>query len=42
MAEQKVDFYFDKALQILGNIDLEDVVKQPIRELSLKMLKRKY
>ena len=42
MAEQKVDFYFDKALQILENIDIEDVVKQPIRELSLKMLKRKY
>ena len=42
MAEQKVDFYFDKALQILENIDIEDVVKQPIRELSVKMLKRKY
>ena len=41
MAEKKVDFYFEKAMQILTNLNIEHVVKQPLRDLSLKMLTRK-
>lgn len=41
MAEKKVDFYFEKAMQILANLNIEHVVKQPLRDLSLKMLTRK-
>ncbi len=42
IAEQKVDDYFEIALQILADLAIEDVVKQPLRELALKMLTRKH
>jgi geranylgeranyl diphosphate synthase type II len=42
MAEQKVDDYFKKAIEILDEINLQDVVKQPLRQLALKMLTRKH
>jgi geranylgeranyl diphosphate synthase type II len=42
IAEQKVDDYFEIALQILADLAVEDVVKQPLRELALKMLTRKH
>lgn len=42
IAEQKVDNYFEIALNVLTDMAVEDVVKQPLRELSLKMLTRKY
>lgn len=42
IAEQKVDDYFEIALQILAGLAIEDVVKQPLRELALKMLTRKH
>jgi len=42
IAEEKVDDYFEIALQILADLAIEDVVKQPLRELALKMLTRKH
>lgn len=42
IAEQKVDDYFEIALHILADLAIEDVVKQPLRELALKMLTRKH
>lgn len=42
MAEDKVDAYFNKAIKILDEINLQDVVKQPLRQLALKMLTRKH
>lgn len=42
MAEDKVEFYFENAIQILEAINLQDVVKQPIRTLAAKMLTRKH
>ena len=42
IAEQKVDDYFEIALQILADFAIADVVKQPLRELALKMLTRKH
>ncbi|MFV0593703.1 MAG: polyprenyl synthetase family protein [Draconibacterium sp.] len=39
--EKKVDGYFNRAITILDEIDLEDVVKQPLRELALNMLTRR-
>jgi len=41
LTEGKVDSYFKKAIEILDAIDLQGVVKQSLRELSLKMLTRK-
>jgi len=41
MAETKVDDYFNRAIDILDKIDLEDVVKQPLRGLAQNMLTRK-
>lgn len=41
LAENKVDAYFQKAIEILDSINLQDVVKQPLRELALQMLTRK-
>ncbi|MCK3683798.1 polyprenyl synthetase family protein [Maribellus sp. YY47] len=41
MAERKVDDYFNRAIRILGELELEDVVKQPLRGLAEKMLTRK-
>ncbi len=42
MAEQKVEAYFGKAMQILAGLELEDAAKQPLRELAQRMLIRKY
>lgn len=42
IAEQKVDDYFEIALQILADLAIEDVVKQPLRGFALKMLTRKH
>ncbi|RIJ49758.1 polyprenyl synthetase family protein [Maribellus luteus] len=41
MAEQKVDAYFNRAIAILDEMELEDVVKQPLRGFALNMLTRK-
>jgi geranylgeranyl diphosphate synthase type II len=41
-AEEKVDMYFLKAIEILDGIKLQDVVKQAIRELAGEMLTRKH
>jgi geranylgeranyl diphosphate synthase type II len=41
-AEEKVDMYFLKAIEILNGIKLQDVVKQAIRELAGEMLTRKH
>ena len=41
LAEQKVDSYFNKAISMLDSLTLEDVVKQQLRNLALKMLTRK-
>lgn len=42
LAEDKVDTYFKQAIKILDEINLQDVVKQPLRQLALKMLTRKH
>ncbi len=42
MTEDKADAYFNKAIAILDAINLQDVVKQPLRNLALKMLTRKH
>lgn len=42
LAEDKVDDYFNKAIEILDKINLQDVVKQPLRQLAAKMLTRKH
>lgn len=42
MAEDKVDYYFGNAMAILKEIKLEDVVKQPLRDLADAMLTRKH
>jgi len=41
MAEKKVDDYFNRAMRILAELELEDVVKQPLQGLAQKMLTRK-
>lgn len=41
LAEQKVDSYFNEAISILDDLALQDVVKQQLRNLALKMLTRK-
>ena len=42
MAEERVDRYFEKAKAILHDMDLGDVVKQPLRGLADTMLTRKH
>ena len=42
LAEEKVDAYFNKAIKILDEINLQDVVKQPLRQLAAEMLIRKH
>ncbi|MCY1721121.1 polyprenyl synthetase family protein [Prolixibacteraceae bacterium Z1-6] len=42
LAEEKVDFYFKKAVACLEAVQLEDVIKQPLRELANKMLIRRH
>ncbi len=42
MAEEKVDFYFKEAIQILDELNLQDQVKIPLRQLANTMLTRKY
>ena len=42
MAEDKVDWYFGKAKAILRDLEVEDVVKQPLRGLADTMLTRKH
>ncbi len=41
MAEKKVDGYFRQAISLLDALELEDVLKQALRELALSMLKRR-
>jgi geranylgeranyl diphosphate synthase type II len=41
-AERKVEAYFNDAICILDSIELDNVVKQPLRELAGKMLIRKH
>lgn len=42
MAEEKIDSYFRNAMNILDQMQVEEAVKQPLRELALKMLTRKH
>lgn len=42
LAEEKVDFYFQQAMKLLEDLPLETAVKQPLRNLALKMLTRKH
>ncbi|WP_340111644.1 polyprenyl synthetase family protein [Maribellus mangrovi] len=39
-AEQKADEYFNRAIAILDGLPFQNVVKQPLRNLTLKMLTR--
>lgn len=41
LAEDKVDYYFGQSIEILDKLNLQDVVKQSLRHLALKMLTRK-
>jgi geranylgeranyl diphosphate synthase type II len=38
----KVDFYFNKSIERLGSISIDNVVKQPLFNLANKMLTRKH
>jgi geranylgeranyl diphosphate synthase type II len=42
LAEAKIDFYFQRAMKLLEDLQVESAVKQPIRNLALKMLTRKH
>ncbi|QIA09873.1 polyprenyl synthetase family protein [Draconibacterium halophilum] len=42
IAEEKVNDYFNKAMRILDDLNVQDVVKQPLRNLANKMLTRKH
>lgn len=42
LAEEKVNHFFNAAIDILDNMQLQDVVKQPLRDLAYKMLTRKH
>lgn len=42
LTEKKIDSYFRKAMDILDEIPVEDVVKQPLTGLANKMLTRKH
>jgi len=39
-AEEKVDFFFNRAMQILASVKLQDAVKHPLLQLAGKMLTR--
>lgn len=42
IAENKVDFYFRKAMEILQNLNVEDSRKEALLQLASKMLTRKH
>ncbi|MDX8337615.1 polyprenyl synthetase family protein [Draconibacterium sp. IB214405] len=42
MAEEKVNDFFNRAILILDELKVQDVVKQPLRDLAHKMLTRKH
>lgn len=42
IAEKKVNDFFNKAIHILDDLNVQDVVKQPLRNLAHKMLIRKH
>lgn len=42
LAEEKVNHFFNTAINILDNMQLQDVVKQPLRDLAYKMLIREH
>ncbi|WP_321347538.1 polyprenyl synthetase family protein [uncultured Draconibacterium sp.] len=42
IAEEKVNDFFNKAICILDDLNVQDVVKQPLRNLAHKMLTRKH
>jgi len=42
LAEAKIEFYFQRAMKLLEELQMESAVKQPLRNLALKMLTRKH
>ena len=42
IAEEKVNDFFNSAIRILDDLNVQDVVKQPLRNLAYKMLTRKH
>nr|WP_319573659.1 polyprenyl synthetase family protein [uncultured Draconibacterium sp.] len=42
IAEEKVNDFFNRAIQILDDLDVPGTLKQPLRNLAHKMLTRKY
>jgi geranylgeranyl diphosphate synthase type II len=42
IAEEKVNDFFNRAIRILDDLNVQDVVKQPLRNLAHKMLTRKH